>query len=1332
MANKYYVPGGTNTWSNTANWSDSPTLTPVNATVPTANDSVFFTSATSYTVNITASANCYNFTASAGSPVITMTATLNIAGSLDLTGSTTSWAASTSVLFFQATGATARTVNTAGTTIDCPVTATANVASTLRLLAAMTIGPTRLFTYSAGVNGDTLDLNGFTLTCGTFNSTNAITRTIAFGTTGKVVVQGTGSSWDTSTITGLTISGTPLIDFTYNGATAMVVRTGALTEASAPSVNFITGSYALTFGTSSIKNLTTTTNSSSVNFGSVTVYGNMLLSSSTTVPNSGGVITFAATSDTKTITSNTVVFGNFITFNGVGGTWQLQDDLTCPSTGTSHTVTLTNGTLDLNGKTLTTSSFSSSNSNVRVIAFGTTGIIKLNTWTTATNTNFSYTGTSNVTVDNNTATATTITPGTLTEAQALSFNIINGSYDLTITATASFKNLNFVNTGTTGFTGRLLTRTVDITIYGNLTISSNITSLVAGNGGFIFRSTSSSVPQILTSNGKTFDMPMAQNGVGGTLRLADPFVMGSTRTFNFTNGTFDGNSQAMTGATALSASGGGVTYFKGMNTSIVFNHTSSTMTLVGNNTTGKVSTINGSIDLNGYTWTATGFGTNVGTKSLTFNGGTLLLTGPYAPTFDNFNPTGFTTVAGTGTGYIRMNAAAAKTFFGNGSTLNCILSNDGAGALTIQNSNTFRGITNGVSPTSFVFTSGTTTTVSNTFTVAGTSSSSRVTIASTSAGTAATLSMTSTGTAASDYLSIKDIAVTGGATWYAGPSPSNTVSVSGNSGWTFSVSPSGATVLTLGVTEPQDTSAIGISAENRSALSAADPPDAAAIDASSFTAVGLSAAETPDAASIGVSLKIVLTLSVAEASDTATGDVYPYTRITSAATDVRDTAAASVRAYTGVDLNVTDRQDTTAASVTTFTAVDVLAAETPDTLATDIRFFTDLASNVADAVDVAFADVSVYIQVDVGATDLTDTASGSAELYIAIDVLAAEAPDVATANVQFYTAVDLSATDAPDRVLVSSFQVTQADLSVTDTPDTASGSLELFTLISVAASEAADTSSFDVLCYTNSANLAAIDSRDTAAVALEEISYANVFAIDHTDYAEFIAPFTTPVALTASDPQDSAALVAVQYLAINPVLVEAADVAAITARFDTVLDVQVTEAADSVVIIGYPYTGATFNLVGTPDTVAVLIQNAYGASFNLTEASDSATIVVKSFTSVSVVSSEAPDRAFIDLRLFELGYTPLYIAAVEASDTASIPMSVFWMVFNYNDRETIYVLEEPRTMVALPPDYFGVTYKSTLIVENDGRIMYVPKRYSSTEDFRTGALPSEPRQRAVV
>jgi hypothetical protein len=81
-----------------------------------------------------------------------------------------------------------------------------------------------------------------------------------------------------------------------------------------------------------------------------------------TVAAGTNVANFNATSGTKTINTAGVTFDRPFTFNGVGGTWQLQAALT---SGASRTCTLTNGTLDLASYTLTTGLFSSSNSNAR-------------------------------------------------------------------------------------------------------------------------------------------------------------------------------------------------------------------------------------------------------------------------------------------------------------------------------------------------------------------------------------------------------------------------------------------------------------------------------------------------------------------------------------------------------------------------------------------------------------------------------------------------------------------------------------------------------------------------------------------------------------------------------------------------------------------------------------------------------------------------------------------------------------------------------------------------------------------------------------------------------
>jgi hypothetical protein len=99
--------------------------------------------------------------------------------------------------------------------------------------------------------------------------------------------------------------------------------------------------------------------------------------------------------------------------------------------------------------------------------------------------------------------------------------------------------------------------------------------------------------------------------------------------------------------------------------------------------------------------------------------------------------------------------------------------------MTITGSNTITNLSNGVAPTTFTFTSGTTTTIQN-FGISG-SSGNLVTIGSTTTS-AHTLSKSS-GNTNVDYLSISYSTATGGATWYAG---ANSTNGGNNTGWLFS------------------------------------------------------------------------------------------------------------------------------------------------------------------------------------------------------------------------------------------------------------------------------------------------------------------------------------------------------------------------------------------------------------------------------------------------------------------------------------------------------------------------------------------------------------------
>lgn len=195
---------------------------------------------------------------------------------------------------------------------------------------------------------------------------------------------------------------------------------------------------------------------------------------------------------------------------------------------------------------------------------------------------------------------------------------------------------------------------------------------------------------------------------------------------------------------------------------------------------------NGTFDLAGYTATQTvRFSTVTGTKNLTFNSGTLLISAANTTAFNNAAPTNFTTTAGTGVGTISMTAATAKTFVGAGSTFNCTLNQGGAGALTITGSNTFADITNtykSTGATSILFTAATTSTFTN-WNASG-ESTRLLTIGSVTAASH-TLSKAS-GTVSADFLSISRSTATGGAGWYAG---ANSTDGGNNSGWIFTAPP---------------------------------------------------------------------------------------------------------------------------------------------------------------------------------------------------------------------------------------------------------------------------------------------------------------------------------------------------------------------------------------------------------------------------------------------------------------------------------------------------------------------------------------------------------------
>jgi hypothetical protein len=252
-----------------------------------------------------------------------------------------------------------------------------------------------------------------------------------------------------------------------------------------------------------------------------------------------GTYTFAATSGTKTITTAAVVFDNPFNFDGVGGAWQLQDALT---SGAARTVTLTNGTLDLNNYTLTTGNFNASNTNTRTLAFGSTGKIVItgnNTtvFTTNTATGLTVTGNKRIEFSYSGAVGTRAVSGPsggggIEGVNLLDYFVIAGSDFFTFNGARSYGTIDFSNGGASTFTGTFNNGAQNI--YGNLILNS---AMIVGGGTSTVEMRATSGTKTITSAGQTTDFGLQINGLGGTFVCSDALTLGSTRALTFSNGT---------------------------------------------------------------------------------------------------------------------------------------------------------------------------------------------------------------------------------------------------------------------------------------------------------------------------------------------------------------------------------------------------------------------------------------------------------------------------------------------------------------------------------------------------------------------------------------------------------------------------------------------------------------------------------------------------------------------------------------------------------------------------------------------------------------------------
>jgi hypothetical protein len=648
-------------------------------------------------------------------------ATVSIYENLTLSSSMTTTSVATAMTFASTSGT--RTLTTSGVTINFPMTFN-GVGGTWQLQDALTLLSSRTVTLTNG----TLDLNNKNLTAGIIASSGSATRALTIGRSEITVTGNNTTVWSFDTITGLTFTGNQIVTFTYSGSTGTrTVSSGTTggTEANAFSFNFPAGGDIISISTSAkVKHLNFTgfgAGTGSLANTAINVYGNLVLSTTMSITGGGNAITFAATSGIQQFFSAGITVDRPITVDGVGGTVQLGENLTIGGLATARTLTLTNGTLNLNSKLLACDVFSSTNTNTRVIAFGTSimSITGSNTtvWSTSTLTGLTVTGTPTI---NLTSTAGTAVQSRLiqsgstgaTESNVFSFNITAGIDIVDLQTGQRYKDLNF-----TGFSGKLTNSA--ITIYGNLTLSPTMTC-DAGSSIVTFAATSGT--KTINTNGVTTDFAITFNGVGGTWQLLSNLTLATvTRTITLTNGTFDAN---------------------------------------------------------GYNVTAGIFdGSNSNTRALKLGSGTWNIIGSNQPWV-------FTTITGMtltpGTATINMSSASSKTFIGGGLTYPT-LNQGGAGTLIIQGSNTFNTISNTTQPATVSFTAGTTTTVNN-FMLSGISGS-LITIGSDGNSASHTISVPG-GTVTASYCTISRSTATGGATFRA-PTSNGSVNGLNNSGWVF-------------------------------------------------------------------------------------------------------------------------------------------------------------------------------------------------------------------------------------------------------------------------------------------------------------------------------------------------------------------------------------------------------------------------------------------------------------------------------------------------------------------------------------------------------------------
>jgi hypothetical protein len=345
----------------------------------------------------------------------------------------------------------------------------------------------------------TLDLNNQVATVRGFFYGGTNTRAITFGT-GKIVLERTLISGNIATAvsandsTNFSYTGTGLIECNYSGGSATseiyyVAERRGNTESNAINFVFTGTTPAILFlgpigGTNSVGTFVKNFLLNSSYTGALRVtanqtydfYGDFSIGAGASMPAGTGIFGFFFIgTSTQNITTNGVNISR-VTKNSAS-ILRLQDNLAC------NPFTHTAGTVDLNGKTLTVGTdYSTSNSNVREIAFNGGTLVCQGNFTATTGTNLTTSGTGTISMTS--ASAKTFAGGGAT------YPTLNqgGAGTLTITGANTFDDIT--NTNPTAsqitFPASTITKVKAFTLVGT---SGNLVSLRSSTPGTRFNLT---------------------------------------------------------------------------------------------------------------------------------------------------------------------------------------------------------------------------------------------------------------------------------------------------------------------------------------------------------------------------------------------------------------------------------------------------------------------------------------------------------------------------------------------------------------------------------------------------------------------------------------------------------------------------------------------------------------------------------------------------------------------------------------------------------------------------------------------------------------------------